>query len=67
MHLILVPVRIRCWRLRSTSLSRDDDLVDREDGAGRFGGEPDGPRLGDQQIKDTGVFGIKYPGSVIVL
>jgi hypothetical protein len=66
-HLILIPVGIRRWRLRSTSLSGDDDLVDREDGASRLGGKPDGPRLGDQQVKDAGVLGIKYSGSIIVL
>ena len=66
-HLILVPVRIRCWRLRSTCLSRDDDLVDGEDGAGCLGGKPDGPRLGDQQVKDAGVLSIKDASSIIVL
>ena len=67
MHLILIPVRIRSWRLRSTCLSRDNNLVDGEDGACRFGGEPNGPRLGDQQVEDAGVFGIKNTGSIIVL
>lgn len=66
-HLIFIPVCIRRWRLRSTCLSCDDDLVDGEDGAGCLGGKPDSPRLGDQQVKDAGVFSIKYSGSIIVL
>ncbi len=59
--------RIWSWRLRPASLSRDDDLVYGQDGAGCLGGQFDGPTLGDHEIQNAVVFGVESSGAVVVL
>lgn len=59
--------RVRAWGLWPTGLACHDDLVDRQDCASGFGGELDGPLLGDEKIEDAFILGVKSASVVIVL
>lgn len=59
--------RVGTRGLWSTSLSCHDDLVNRKDCASGFGGELDGPLLGDEKVQDALILGVKGASVVIVL
>lgn len=62
-----ITYRIGPWGLRTTGLSRDNDLVDGEDGSHGLCRQFDRPGLGGHQIQDTGVLGIQSTSTVLVL
>lgn len=57
---ILVPVGIGTRRLRSTSLSRDDNLVDAQHSPSSICGQLDSPALADHQVENLLLYCIQH-------